>query len=101
MLLQECCYYTDPSDPVRYQQLVMDWPHAGHALAYNPVYSSLREQYLREDKEGHDACCHPSSIPLGCQAFYLLRPVGECREKIPFRFGECGGERKKTISDSC
>ena len=85
---QECCYSLDSSDPHNYQQLIMFPPYAGHALAYNPSYWHLKELYELEDKEAHDACCDPSASTVNCFFFYSLRPIGECREQIPFRFSK-------------
>ena len=78
----------DWTDPYTYEQLIVFPPIAGHALAFNPSYWHLRELYEREDKEGHDACCHPSTSTSMCFRFHLLRPIGQCRSNIPFRFGK-------------
>ena len=76
-----------------YGRVILSAPNAGHALAYNPSYWHLKELYEREDKEAHDACCDPSLVlsdPGYCSVnFYLfLRPIGDCRADIPFRFSK-------------
>ena len=97
---QECCYSTDSSDPLTYQQLIMSPPYAGHALAYNTSYWHLKEIYEPEDKQGHDACCDPSASPYNCFFFYSLRPIGECRGQIPFRFSKCIVSRPKLLPNN-
>ena len=71
-----------------YNQLIMEAPYAGPALAYNPAYWALRENHQRDDRDGHDACCIRSSKVTYCKLFYKLRPIGQCRANIPFRFCE-------------
>ncbi|KAK7476342.1 hypothetical protein BaRGS_00032401 [Batillaria attramentaria] len=83
---KECCYSFDETNQVTYQQLIMDPPYAGSAVAYNPAYYDQRQQYQREDRQGHEMCCLKSSHPHYCQLYYQLRPVGECRPNNPFRF---------------
>ncbi|KAK7092486.1 hypothetical protein V1264_008224 [Littorina saxatilis] len=83
---KECCYSLDDTDPLYYGQLINYLPDAGTALAYNPSYYHLRNKYKMEDKLGYDSCCSLDLHPLYCIFYYFLRPIGECRAEIPFRF---------------
>ncbi|KAK7481053.1 hypothetical protein BaRGS_00027689, partial [Batillaria attramentaria] len=89
---KECCYSNDLSKQLTYEQLIMDPPYAGSALAHNPAIFALRQQYEAEDRQGHDACCLKSSHPLLCLFYYILRPIGQCRANIPFRFAWLWGD---------
>nr|KAG5696574.1 hypothetical protein BaRGS_030442 [Batillaria attramentaria] len=72
-----CCYENG--------RLLLDTRDAGSCTAYNPAYPSLYADYLREDKLAHRACCDRTSSTELCDAFYELRPKGQCVDRTLFR----------------
>nr|KAG5701543.1 hypothetical protein BaRGS_024793 [Batillaria attramentaria] len=89
---QECCYHSDWNNWETYNQIILDPPYAGAALAYNPAFWSQRDLYQLEDREPHDVCCKQASMDKFCRKFYKVRPIGECRANIPFRFSWMFGD---------
>nr|KAG5693347.1 hypothetical protein BaRGS_017640 [Batillaria attramentaria] len=50
----------------------------GSCTAYNPAFTYMYADYLQEDKLAYQACCKDSSSDGLCEAFYALRPTGDC-----------------------
>nr|KAG5705631.1 hypothetical protein BaRGS_034829 [Batillaria attramentaria] len=75
-----------------YQKLIVGPPLAGAAQAYNPDSYSQRDKHVTEDRNPHDWCCKQSDLAGFCELYYIVRPVGQCRDKIPFRFSWMFGD---------
>ena len=52
-------------------------------------YWHLKERYEPEDKQDTMPAVTRPPHPYNCFFFYSLRPIGECRAQIPFRFSKC------------
>ncbi|KAK7495536.1 hypothetical protein BaRGS_00013234, partial [Batillaria attramentaria] len=88
----ECCYSWDWRNQATYQKLIVGPPLAGAAQAYNPDSYSQRDKHVTEDRNPHDWCCKQSDLAGFCELYYIVRPVGQCRDKIPFRFSWMFGD---------
>ncbi|XP_070174967.1 uncharacterized protein [Littorina saxatilis] len=89
---KECCYTWDWWQWSSFGQFISDPPHAGSATAFNPAFWSLQSDYQREDRQAHDVCCYNTTSDRYCNAFYELRPVGQCSSRIPFSFSWTWGD---------
>ncbi|KAK7483626.1 hypothetical protein BaRGS_00025179, partial [Batillaria attramentaria] len=77
-----CCY--------RSGSFITNAPDAGSCTAYNPAFTYMYADYLHEDKLGYQACCKDSSSDGLCEAFYALRPTGDCASETFYRADTIG-----------
>ena len=78
--IQECCYSTSP---LMFGALIIQGGSSGGLLRYHPISVISYLNYIENDREPQEFCCHPD---VGyCHLYHTRRPPHNCEGYVPQR----------------